>query len=149
MSMPKLAENKKAFFDYEILETFEGGLALIGAEVKSAKAGHMQLKGAFLHIRAGELWLKNAFISKYAPAGKQESYDPSRDRKVLMHRREISRLIGKSQQEGLTLVPICVYTKRQFVKLEFGLARGKKQYEKRESIKKRDIERQLREKMRE
>ncbi len=147
--MPKLAENKKVFFDYEILETFEGGLALTGAETKSVKAGHMQLKGAFLHIRGGELWLKNAFISKYAPAGKQENYDPSRDRKVLVHRREIGRLIGKSQQEGLTLVPISVYTKRQFVKLEFGLARGKKQFEKRESIKKRDVERQLREKMRE
>jgi len=105
--MPKLAENKKVFFDYEILETFEGGLALTGAETKSVKAGHIQLKGAFLHIRGSELWLKNAFISKYAPAGKQESYDPSRDRKVLVHRREIGRLIGKSQQEGLTLVPIC------------------------------------------
>jgi SsrA-binding protein len=145
--MPTLATNKKASHDYEFLEKFEGGLKLTGAEVKSVKVGHIQLQGAFLHIHNRELWLKGATISKYAPAGPQPGYDPIRDRKVLVHRRELNRLIGKTQEQGLTLVPISVYAKAALVKLEFALARGKKQYEKREAIKKRDVERELRSRM--
>jgi SsrA-binding protein len=147
--MPILALNKRAKFDYELLDTFEGGLKLTGAEVKSAKAGHIQLKGAFLFIKNDELWLKNVFIAKYKPAGTQESYDPYRDRKVLVHKGELRRLIGKSRSEGLTIVPVSVYTRRNLVKLDFATARGKKQYEKRETIKKRDMDRQLRERMKE
>ena len=149
LTIPTLALNKRVRYDYDLLEELEGGLVLTGAEVKSVKAGHAQLKGAFLHIRSGELWLKGAFIAKYAPAGKQESYNASRDRKVLVHRRELSRLIGKVQSDRLTLVPISVYTRGNLVKLGFALGRGKRQYEKRETIKKRDVERQLREKMKE
>lgn len=145
--MPSLAVNKKARFDYEILEKMEGGLKLTGAEVKSVKAGHVQLKGAFLHVQGGELWLKGAFISAYKPAGNPEGYSASRDRKVLVHRRELSRLVGKKSQEGLTLIPLSIYTKGNLVKLEFGVARGKKQYEKREAIKKRDVQRDIREKL--
>ena len=145
--MSTLAINKKARFDYEILDTLEGGLKLTGAEVKSVKAGHTQLKGAFLHIQGGELWLKGSFIAAYKPAGKQEDYDANRDRKVLVHRRELSRLVGKKGQEGLTLVPLSIYTKGDLVKLEFAVARGKKQYEKREAIKKRDVQRDIREKL--
>lgn len=141
--MPTIAVNKRAKFDYEPLETFEGGLALTGAEVKSAKAGRMQLQGAFLHLRGGELWLKGSHIALYAPAGPQPSYDPARHRKVLMHRREIKRLIGKTQQQGLTLVPVSVYTRGNLLKIEFMLGRGKKKYEKRETIKKRELKRQL------
>ncbi len=145
--MSTLAINKKARFDYEILETLEGGLRLTGPEVKSVKAGHIQLKGAFLHIQGSELWLKGAFVGAYKPAGVQEEYDPYRDRKVLIHRREINRLLGKRQSEGLTVIPLSIYTKGDLIKLEFAVARGKKQYEKRESIKKRDVQRQIREKM--
>lgn len=145
--MPTLATNKKASFDYEFLEKFEGGLKLTGPEVKSVKAGHIQLQGSFLYLKNGELWLKGATISKYGPAGSQPGYDPVRDRKVLLHGRELKRLVGKTHEQGLTLVPISVYTRTTLVKLEFVLARGKKQYEKREEIKKRDVERELRTRM--
>lgn len=147
--MPTLAINKKARFDYELLETLEGGLKLTGAEVKSAKLGHAQLKGAFLHMHNGELWLKGAYIAAYKPAGRQDDYDPYRDRKVLVHKRELKRLIGKRQADGLTIVPLSLYTKTGLIKLEFAVGRGKKQYEKRETIKKRDVQRALRERMKE
>ncbi len=147
--MPKLALNKRARFDYEFLETFEGGLALSGAEVKSCKEGHVQLKGAFISIKDGELWLRNAYIAPYKPAGKQPDYDPDQDRKILVHRAELKRLIGKTQEAGLTIVPISLYTKARLVKLEFALARGKKKYEKRETIKKRDLDRKIREHLKE
>ncbi len=147
--MPKLAINKRAKFDYEILESYEGGLELTGAEVKSIKAGHIQLKGAFISARGGELWLRNAYVSPYKPAGTQPDYDPNRDRKILVHARELKRLIGKTQEAGLTIVPISLYTKGRLVKLEFALARGKKKYEKREAIKKREIDRQIRERIKE
>lgn len=147
--MDSLAINKRAQYDFEFLETFEGGLVLTGPEVKSAKAGHIQLKGAFIMIRDGAPWLKNALISRYAPAGSQESYDPYRNRKILLRRRDIDKLVGKINTQGLTLVPIKVYTHRNFVKISFALARGKKKYEKRAAIKKREVDRQIREKMRE
>ncbi|MFH1088929.1 MAG: SsrA-binding protein SmpB [Candidatus Uhrbacteria bacterium] len=145
--MENLAVNKRAEYDYDLLETFEGGLVLTGAEVKSAKAGHIQLKGAFIMFRNNEIWLKNALISRYEPAGPQDSYDPYRNRKILIRRRDINKLVGKLNTQGLTLVPIRVYLNRNLVKVSFALARGKKQYEKRAVIKKRDIDRQIREKM--
>lgn len=147
LPMSILATNKKASHDYEFLEKFEGGLKLTGPEVKSVKGGHIQLRSAFLHVRGGELWLKGAHVSKYGPAGEQPGYDPARDRKVLVHRRELRRLIGKTQEKGLTIVPISVYTRASLIKLEFALARGKKQYEKRETIKKRDVQREMRARM--
>lgn len=145
--MSTLATNKRAKFDYQILEVFEAGLVLTGAEVKSAKLGQVQLKGSFVQVRGNVAWLKNAFISAYKPAGKREDYDPYRDRKILLHQKEIKRFLGKQKAEGLTIVPVCVYLKRNLVKVELGLARGKRKYEKREIIKKRDVERQMREKM--
>lgn len=147
--MPKLAVNKRAKFDYELLETFEGGLELTGAEVKSIKAGQTQLKGAFISVQKGELWLKNAYVAPYKPAGNVAEYDPYQDRKILVHKRELKRLIGKSEQAGLTIVPILLYTKGRLVKLEFALARGKKKFEKRDTIKKREVERQMQEKLKE
>lgn len=148
--MKLLALNKRAKFDYELLEKFEAGLVLTGPEVKSAKAGSVQLKGSFLDIRGGQLWLKNAHITPYAPAASaQKDYDPTCDRKVLVHKRELKRLIGKKKMEGLTLVPVCLYLKNNLVKLEFAVAKGKKQYEKRETIKKREVDRQIREHLRE
>ena len=139
--MESLAINKRAEYDYDLLETFEGGLVLTGAEVKAAKAGHVQLKGAFIMFRDNEIWLKNALISRYEPAGPQDSYDPYRNRKILIRRRDINKLVGKLNTQGLTLVPIRVYLNRNLVKVSFALARGKKQYEKRAAIKKRDIDR--------
>ena len=105
------------------------------------------MKGAFLSIENKELWIKNLYIGKYAPAGPQPDYKEKRNRKVLVHRKEINTLIGKKQAQGLTIVPIRVYTKGNLVKLEFATARGKRKYEKRDSIKKRDLDRQAREEM--
>ncbi|MDG1950681.1 MAG: SsrA-binding protein SmpB [bacterium] len=147
--MSTLATNKKARFDYEILSTTEAGLVLTGAEVKSIKAGSVQLKGAFLHVSEGQLWLKNAYVAPYKPAGNSADYDPYKDRKVLVHKRELKKLISKRQAEGLTLVPMSLYTKGGLIKMEFGLARGKKKFEKRDAIKKRDVDRRLRDKMKE
>lgn len=145
--MPTLAVNKNAKRNYDFIEEYEGGLALTGAEVKSIKAGHVQLKGAYLTIRDSELWIRNMHVSPYKKAGNIDSYNPSRDRKVLVHKRELKKLIGKQKAEGLTLVPISVYTKGDLIKLSFALARGKKQYEKRDAIKKRDVQRKIQQEM--
>ncbi|MBT3231137.1 SsrA-binding protein SmpB [Candidatus Uhrbacteria bacterium] len=143
--MPTLATNKRAKFDYDLIHEFEGGLVLTGAEVKSAKKGHMSLQGSFLTVRKNELWLRNTHIGKYAPAGEQTDYNPTQDRKVLVHKAEIKKMIGKKDSQGLTIVPIRVYTKGSLVKIAFALARGKRKYEKRDSIKKRDIEKRMKE----
>ncbi|EKD47322.1 MAG: SsrA RNA (tmRNA)-binding protein [uncultured bacterium] len=145
--MPTLATNKRARFDYDLLEEFEGGLVLTGAEVKSAKKGNMSLQGTYISLRDKGVWLRNAHIGAYAPAGEQEEYNPTRDRKVLVHKSEIKKMLGKKSSEGLTIVPIRVYTKGALVKLSFALARGKRKHEKRDAIKKRDIEKQSREEM--
>lgn len=142
--MPTLAVNKKARHDYEILETVEAGLALLGHEVKSVRDGGMSLQGAYVSLRGGAVWLIGAHIPKYKPAGPLEGHDPDRTRQLLLHKREIGRLMGKLQQKGLTLVPISVYTCGSKIKVEVGLARGKKQFEKREQIKKRDLDRDVR-----
>ena len=142
--MANLARNKRATFDYEILERFEAGIALTGQEVKSVRTGHMKLQGAFVQIRDGEMWLKNAFIAPYTHAAPSADYDPSHNRKLLMHRREIKKLEQKQDAGGLTIVPISAYTKAGIVKIEIGLARGKRQFEKRAAIKRRDIDREIR-----
>jgi len=143
-----LTINKRASFDYDLIETFEGGLVLSVAEVKAVKLGQAQLKGSFIFIRSHEAWLKNAFIASYKPASSQQvHYDPNRDRKILLHEREIKRLLGKQTSEGLTIVPLRLYTKQHLVKIELALARGKRKYEKREAIKKRETQQKLREEM--
>lgn len=147
--MPTLAYNKRANFDYEISETFEAGLVLFGHEVKSVKTGHISLKGAFVTNKQGkksipELYLTNAHIPLYKRANPDTIYDPDRPRKLLVHKRQIEKLIGKKQEQGLTLVPIKIYTKHNLIKLEFGIGRGKKKFDKREDIKKRDVERNMR-----
>lgn len=146
--MPILAKNKRASFDYELLESYEAGLVLSGQEVKSAKEGQINLSGAYVSMRMENdkptLYLLGAHISPYRFAGNLLDYNPDRERRLLLNRREISRLTGKIQEKGLTLIPVKMYTKRSFVKLEFALGRGKKKYDKRESIKKREVERQLR-----
>lgn len=142
--MPDLAYNKLAKRDYDILETFEAGLKLTGQEVKSVRASHMKLQGAYVTIARGEVSLIGSHIPAWKPAGPLPSYDPSRSRKLLLHKREVSYLIGKSDTKGLTLVPLRVYTRGSKLKLEFGIGRGRKEYEKREIIKKRDIDREIR-----
>ncbi len=142
--MADLAQNRKAFHDFEILESFEGGLVLTGAEVKSAKGGNVNLKGAFLLVERGQLILKGMHIGAYAPAGNLEAYDPIRDRVVLVNKKEIAKLQAKREIERLTIVPLSLYTARSLVKVKFALARGKKQFEKRDSIKERDLDRDVR-----
>ncbi|MBI4457413.1 SsrA-binding protein SmpB [Candidatus Uhrbacteria bacterium] len=142
--MPSLAVNKHAGSDYEILEKFEAGLKLLGHEVKSVRAGSMSLRGAYVSVASDGIWLVGAHIPRYKPAGPTPGYDPERSRKLLLHKREIKRLSGQVLQKGLTLVPLSVYTRKSHIKLEFGLARGKKQYEKRAQIRKRDLDREVR-----
>lgn len=141
--MTELAKNKKAYFNYEILETFQAGLALQGFEVKAVKSGKINIAGSFVIIRGGEAYLLNTDIPPYQPKNTPESYDSKRTRTLLLKKKEIARLTGLTQQKGLTLIPLRVYTNRNLVKLEFGLCRGKKQYEKRETIKKREVQKHI------
>jgi len=141
--MKVFALNKRANFDYQILETFEAGLALKGHEVKSIKNGHISLQGSYVVIKNNEAYLLNATISPYQPKNVPPDYDPARTRKLLLHQKEIKYLLGKSQERGLTLVPIKVYDKKGKIKLEFGIARGKKKVDKREIIKKRETQREI------
>ena len=136
--MKTFAFNKRANYDYEILEKIEGGLVLKGYEVKSVKIGHISLKGAYVTIKDNEAFLTNANISAYQPLNMPDSYDPERSRKVLIRKSQIKSLIGKVKQKGLTLVPIRVYSKRGLVKLEFGVGKGKRKIDKRADIKKRE-----------
>lgn len=136
--MTTIATNKRANFDYALTDRFEAGLVLTGSEVKSVKTGHASLKGSFVTVKGGELFLTNALIPRYKQAHRDTKHDDSRSRKLLLRRREVRSLIGKSRVEGLTLVPIRLYTKGQLVKLEFAVGKGKKAFDKRETIKKRD-----------
>jgi SsrA-binding protein len=140
--MKTLAENNKIGFDYRILEAFEAGIVLYGFEVKSIKTGHVSLKGSYVTIKDNEVYLLNALVPPYQQANAPADYDPQRSRKLLLNKREIKSLIGKSRVKGLTLVPIRLYTKKSKIKLEFGIAKGKKKTDKRETIKKRDTERE-------
>lgn len=139
-----IATNDRARYDYELLEKLEAGLVLDGQEVKSAKTGHLKLKGAHVAFTRGEAMLVGAHIARYPKAGPLPDYDPERSRKLLLHKRQLERLRGKREEEGLTIVPIRAYMVGGRIKIEIAVARGKKQYEKRESIKKRDIDRQIR-----
>jgi len=141
--MPTIAINRRATFDYSILEKYEAGLVLLGAEVKSIKSGRISLKESFVTIKGGELYLTNANIPKYSFAGNLKSYEPTRPRKLLVKKSEIKRLLGKTHAQGLTLIPLRVYTKRRLVKLEFALAKGKKSFDKRSDIAKREAGRKI------
>ncbi|MGA1861721.1 SsrA-binding protein SmpB [Deferribacter thermophilus] len=140
--MKVLATNKKAYHDYEIIEKYEAGIVLKGTEVKSAKNGRINLRDSFIRINNGEAFLLNCHISPYEQ-GNIMNHDPTRTRKLLLHKREISRLAGKVQEKGLTLVPLKVYLKNNLVKVEIALAKGKKLHDKRESIKKKDLDREI------
>ncbi len=141
--MNELSVNRRAHFDYSILETYEAGLALTGFEAKAAKAGRMSLTGAFVVTRDNEAWLLNATISPYQPKNTPPNYDPEQSRRLLLHRSEIKELIGKTSQSGLTIIPLRVYTSHNRVKIVIGLARHKKQGDKRETIKKREAQKEI------
>ncbi|MEK7447261.1 MAG: SsrA-binding protein SmpB [Patescibacteria group bacterium] len=142
MNMKVIATNKKARFDYEILDTYEAGIVLRGPEVKSVKAGQISIKEAFATVRGEEVFLTNAHISPYKQASNIEQ-EPTRSRKLLLKKSEISSLVGKAKTQGLTLIPTKVYLKRGFVKVEIGLGKGKKKYDKREQLKKKDVKREI------
>jgi SsrA-binding protein len=143
LAQANIAENRKAFHDYHILETFEAGIVLLGTEVKSIREGRVNLRDSFARIEKGEVWLYNVNISPYSHRGYAD-HEPLRQRKLLMRRDEIRKLIGKTTEKGMTLVPLRLYFKNGRVKAAIGLARGKKDYDKRETIKRREIERETR-----
>ena len=137
-----LARNRKALHEYAILETWEAGLVLSGPEVKSIRAGKVSLAEAFARVEGGEVWLHAMHVTPYDPASRF-NLDPTRSRKLLLGRREIRKLIGATQQQGFTLVPLDLYLRRGYVKLTLALGRGKKHHDKREDLKRRDAEREM------
>lgn len=155
--MGNLAVNKRAIFDYQLLDKYEAGIVLTGGEVKSAKAGQCSLKGSFVTVKGGELYVTNASIPRYKLAGTEENYDPTRPRKLLLKKFEIKSLIGKIKTQGLTLVPVSLYTKKRpastrgdhsstrggLIKLEFAIAKGKKKHDKRQDIAKKEAKRSM------
>ncbi len=138
-----LATNRKAFFHYEVLERSEAGIVLVGTEVKSIRAGGLEFKDAYVDPRGGQLFLVGCRIAPYSH-GNRENHTPDRDRKLLLHKREILKLTGRVVERGLTLLPLRAYMKDGRVKVEIGLARGKQAHDKREAIKKKDQEREAR-----
>ena len=137
-----VASNRRARHDYDILETFECGIVLTGSEVKSIRDGKIQLKDSFAHVQDGEVWLYGVHISPYAYAHGANAHDPDRSRKLLLHRAEIDELMGRTQQESLTLVPLSVYFNEGRAKVELGLAKGRRRYDKRQAIAKREADRE-------
>jgi len=137
-----VATNRKARHDYDVLETYECGMALVGSEVKSLRASKVQLRDAYARVENGELWLHGAHIAPYAFSSGRDGHDPDRPRKLLLHRSEIDELAGRTQQESLTLVPLSLYFKEGRAKLELALARGRRQYDKRHAIAERDARRE-------
>jgi SsrA-binding protein len=137
-----VATNRQAGFRYHLLERFEAGIVLQGSEVKSLRDGSAQLKDAYAEVRDGEVWLRNMHIAPYKPASR-ENHDPDRPRKLLLHRREIERLVGKTAERGLTLVPTRLYFSGPRAKVELALARGKEMHDKRRSIKERETRREI------
>jgi len=138
-----VARNKKAFFNYEIVEKFEAGIVLQGSEVKSIRDGKVAIHEAYARVKNGEVWVIGMDVSLYPQAGPYNNHVPRAVRKLLLHRREINRLFGKTREMGLTLVALALYFKNGLAKLQIGLARGKKQYDKREAIKNREAARDL------
>ncbi|MGC9519276.1 MAG: SsrA-binding protein SmpB [Desulfuromonadaceae bacterium] len=142
MGIKIIATNKKAYHDYFIDEVYEAGIALQGTEVKSLRLGNVNLKESFCRIKDGEVFINNMHISPYE-LGNRENHDPTRVRKLLLHRREIDKLTRKSEEKGLTLVPTRIYFKNSLVKLEIGVGKGKKHYDKRETLKRKQAQREV------
>lgn len=136
-----IAVNRRARHDYDILETYDAGIVLTGPEIKSIRARRVQLGDAYAQIEHGEAWLYNMHISAYGP-GSRDNRDPRRTRKLLLHRREINRLIGRAVERGLTIVPLRLYLQRGYAKVQLGLARGRRQWDKRRAIAEREARRE-------
>ncbi len=141
--MATYADNKRARFDYDIIETTEAGLILTGQEVKSIRNGNISLKAGFITFHENEAFLTNVHIAPYKHAGKLDGYDPTKNRKILLKTKEINYLREKIQERGLTVVPLSVYNKGRHIKVQIGLAKGKKQFDKRETIKKRELNKEI------
>ena len=142
MAIKTVATNRKAFHNYHVQDSLEAGIVLTGTEIKSVRAGRVSLGDAYVRAEAGELWLVNAHIARYEAAS-YLSHEPTRPRKLLLHRRQIDSLAGRVKEKGFTLVPIRLYIKDSVAKVEVALARGKRQYDKRESIARREAERTI------
>lgn len=138
-----VASNREAFFNYFILDAYEAGLELVGTEVKALREGRVNLKDAYVAVRDGEAWLLDAYISPYSH-GNRYNHDPRRTRRLLLHKREIAKLAAATQERGLTIVPTRLYFKRGRAKVEIATAKGKKTYDKRETERRRDLERETR-----
>jgi SsrA-binding protein len=142
MSESTIAQNRRARHDYEFIERFEAGIVLTGSEIKSVRDHKVQLQGSYARVRDGEVWLQDVHIAPYANAG-YSPQSPTRDRKLLLHKKEIARINELLGEKGLTLVPLSMYLKRGKAKVELGVGRGLKRYDKRQKIAERDVERQL------
>ena len=140
--MKVIALNRKAYYDYHVLESLEAGIALLGTEIKSIRAGMVNLREAYARVEAGEMWLHNAHIARYEP-GNRFNHEPLRPRRLLLHRKEISTLARLINEKGLALIPLKLYLKDDRAKLELGLVRGKKLYDKREAAARKDAEREM------
>lgn len=138
----EVANNRKARHDYNILDTYEAGISLTGTEIKSVRASKINIRDGFVQARNGELWLENVNIAIY-DQGNQFNHDPLRNRKLLLHKKEIRRIASTIQEKGITVIPLKVYLKNGFAKVLIGVAQGKRQYDKRETIKRRDQEREI------
>lgn len=141
--MPTLITHKKAHFDYEFLDTYEGGIELLGLEAKALRDKKGSLDGAHIIVRGGEAFMVNAHVPPLQPANAPKDYDPYRTRKLLLTKKQLGELATADSQKGLTIVPISLYTKGRYIKIEIAIARGKKKYDKREAIKKRDTQRDI------
>jgi len=137
------SENKKAGFDYEVLEKFQAGIVLFGQEVKSIKTGHINLSGSYVTLNSGEPFLVGVKVPPYQPNNAGADYGDERAKKLLLNKKEINYLIGKTKTKGFSLIPLKIYENNGRIKIEFGLAKGKRKYDKKEKIKKRDIEREI------
>jgi SsrA-binding protein len=138
-----VSDNRQARFQYEILETFEAGIELVGTEIKSIRDGKVNLRDGFALIRGGEVWLMNVHISPHSTASQFFNHDPRRNRKLLLHRKEIRKLIGQVEQQGLALVPLKMILKRGLVKVDLALGKGKKLHDKRDTVRRRDDQREM------
>lgn len=138
-----VADNRKARHDYFIDENYEAGIVLTGSEIKSIRAGRINLRGSYARVQNGEIWLHDVHISPYEQSGTYFNHEPTRPRKLLLHRREIGKITGQVERQGFTLVPLRVYFKGRVAKVDLGLARGKKMYDKRDDLAKRDAKRDI------
>jgi SsrA-binding protein len=145
--MANYAENRKARFNYEILEKYEAGIELLGSEVKSVRGGQMSLEGSFVIIRGSEAFLINANVPPYQVKNAPKDYDPLRNRKLLLTQKELTKLSASEKNKSLTIVPLALYSKGRKIKISIALAKGKKKFDKREALKKRDIDREIRREM--